>query len=176
MRDRQEPFHQGHPPVEVLFHIGVVNLEVDGLLFDGRRVLVGEQAEVGANPVPEAGQLAREVEPPARIAPSKEDHQGRGGSEAAHQPAGRVPSCLYNVTGFVEDNRVGDRLAGPRDEGENDGDGNDPEKAEEGCQPVQFLRIVDLQTSSVVSIISHWVLSFAYIWHLEYGEKCLFLL
>ena len=64
MRDRQQPFDQGHPPIEVILHIGVVDLQVDRLLFDGRRILVCEQDRVGGDPGPEAGQLTRKVEPP----------------------------------------------------------------------------------------------------------------
>ena len=38
-----------------------------------------------------------------------------------------------------------------------DGDGNDLENAEEGCRPVQFLHIVDLQASSRLGIIRQWI-------------------
>ena len=82
MRDRQKPFNQRHPPIEVMRHAWVVDFQVDRLLFDGRRILVGEERQVGADSVPKAGQFARKVEPPARIPLAKDDHQGRGYSEA----------------------------------------------------------------------------------------------
>jgi hypothetical protein len=41
---------------------------VNRLLFDGGRVSVCEQGRVGADSGPEAGQLARKVEPPSWIA------------------------------------------------------------------------------------------------------------
>ena len=62
MRDREQPLDQGKPPIEVSFHVGVVDLQVDRLLFDGGRVSVCEQGRIGADSGPEAGQLARKVE------------------------------------------------------------------------------------------------------------------
>lgn len=78
MRDREQPLDQGIPPIEVSFYVGVINFQVDRLLVDGGRVSVREQACIGNDSGLEAGQLAGKIEPPARIDPSKEDHQGRG--------------------------------------------------------------------------------------------------
>jgi len=41
--DGQEPLDQRQPPVEVLFGVGVVQDQVDGLLVLGRRVGIGQQ-------------------------------------------------------------------------------------------------------------------------------------
>src|SRR5690349_22339296 len=98
MRYRQQPFDQRHPPVEVMCHVGVVDVQVDSLFFDSRRILASEEHQVGADSVPEAGQLARKVEPPARIALANDDHQGRGYSQTTRQPTSRVPSSSHNLT------------------------------------------------------------------------------
>jgi hypothetical protein len=34
VRDRQKPFHQRQPAVEVLLDVGIIDLEVDRLLLD----------------------------------------------------------------------------------------------------------------------------------------------
>ena len=74
MRDSEQPFDQGIPPIEVSFYVGVINFQVDRLLVDGGRVSVREQARIGTDSGLEAGQLARKIESPAWIKPSKEDH------------------------------------------------------------------------------------------------------
>ncbi len=50
VRDRQEPLDQRQPPIQVAFHVRVVDLQVYGLLLDGRRILIRQQQEVGADP------------------------------------------------------------------------------------------------------------------------------
>lgn len=37
MRNRQQPLDQGKPPIEVSFYVGVIDLQVDGLLVDDGR-------------------------------------------------------------------------------------------------------------------------------------------
>jgi hypothetical protein len=61
----------------------------------------------------------------------------------------RLLSVPDNLTGLIEEDRVGDRLPSPRDEAQDNGDGNDPEYSEEGCQPIQFFGIVDLEASRI---------------------------
>src|SRR4030042_6651799 len=74
MRDHEKPFEKGHPPVEISFCVGVVYFQVGRLLVDGGRVSVREQTRISTDSSLEAGQLARKIEPPAWIKPSKEDH------------------------------------------------------------------------------------------------------
>ena len=52
---REQPLDQGHPSIEISFHVRVVDLQVDRLLLDGGRVLVSEQSHVGTDSGPEAG-------------------------------------------------------------------------------------------------------------------------
>jgi hypothetical protein len=127
VRDRQKPFCQRQPAIEVLLDVGMVDFQVDGLLLDRGRVLVCEQGRIGAHSGRKAGQLARKVEPPARIALHKDDHQRRGDGETTHQSARRVPRSADHLAGFIQKNRVGHRLSRPRDQGQDDGDRNDPD-------------------------------------------------
>jgi hypothetical protein len=62
---------------------------VDTLFVDSRRILVAEERHVGADPSAEAGELAAEVEPPARVALPEEDHQQGRDEEATGDPAAR---------------------------------------------------------------------------------------
>ena len=42
MWNRQQPFDQRQPLIEITFHIRVINFQMDSLLLDGRWILVGE--------------------------------------------------------------------------------------------------------------------------------------
>jgi hypothetical protein len=73
---------------------------------------------------------------------ANDDHQGCGCGETTRQPAGCLARSPHNLTGLIENHRR--RLASPCNEAQDDGDRNDPDYSEEGCQPIQLLRIVDL--------------------------------
>ena len=62
MRDGEQPLDQRQPAIQIVLDVGVVDLEVDRLLLDGRGILVGEQHDVRADPGAEASELAAEVE------------------------------------------------------------------------------------------------------------------
>jgi len=50
MGNRQEPFDQRQPPVQVLFNIGIIDFEMDRLLFVGGRVIIGHERNIRTNP------------------------------------------------------------------------------------------------------------------------------
>jgi len=142
VRDREEPFHQWQPAVQVAFDVGVVDLEVDALLFDRRGVLVGEQREVGADAGAEPGELQGEVEPPAWVALSEEDHQHGCAEQAGGDATARM---AHHLTAAVVD-----RLGGPsREHSADNRNWNDQDPAEERRHPVVLVRVVDLKTRRV---------------------------
>ena len=98
-----------------------------------RRILVGEQNQVGAQPRAEAGELSSEIEPPARIARAEQDHQhGR-----RPQPTGdSASSGAYLLASLAYDGLVASRA----EQGINDGDRDNPDQPEEGGKPTQALR------------------------------------
>ena len=64
VRNREEPLDQWQPSVEVLFDVGVGDVEVNGLVFVCRRVAIVHQGQVREHPGLEADELKIEVEPP----------------------------------------------------------------------------------------------------------------
>ena len=77
VRDREQPLDQRHALAEVFPDVGIVDVEVYGLLFIRRRVFIAQQAEVGVDAHREPGQLQVPVVPPARVLASEQDEEHR---------------------------------------------------------------------------------------------------
>jgi hypothetical protein len=83
VRQDEQPLDQGQPPVEVAWHVGVVQIEVNRLGFHCGRVGVGQQRGIGPDTGGEPVELQREVEPPAWVALPEKDHQQCRGEQPA---------------------------------------------------------------------------------------------
>jgi len=144
MRNGQQPFHQGQPPVQVPLHVRVVVFEQHRLVIVGRRIPVVHQREVGGHPVAETLQLEVPVEPPAGVFPAEQDHQqraeeeqpaDRGGGRGAAVPIGPLPGA------------TGDRT-------EYDGDGDEREDAECRGHPVEVaVRVINGELDRVCRLL-----------------------
>src|SRR2546423_8199642 len=99
--DGKEPLHQGQPAIQ-LASIRIGEVEVDGLLLIGRRIVVIEQGEVGGDAIGEPQKVDVPVEPPPRGLLTEEDHQQQRHEEetgSAGKGEGRVMVALYRVIG-----------------------------------------------------------------------------
>jgi hypothetical protein len=142
VRDREGPLHQGQPAVQVAFGVGIVDVEVDTLLLDGRGVVVGEQRDVRADAGAEPGELEGEVEPPARVALPEQDHQQGRGEQAGRDPAARR---AHRLAALVVDRP---RHTGGED-AVDDRDRDDQHDPEQGRHPVVSVGVVDREACGV---------------------------
>ena len=142
MWDRQQPLHQRQPAVQVAFDVRVVDLEVDLLLLDRRRVLVGQQHEVGTDAGAEPGQLAGEVEPPAWVALPEQDHQQRGHEQATGDPTTRGADGLATLLIDRPGHAGGEDAVDDRDR-------DDQHHPERRLHPVVLGRVVDVEAGRV---------------------------
>lgn len=107
------------------------DVEVDRLFLVGRRILVAQQREVGHHPEAEGRQRHVPVEPPARVLLPEHQHQNR---REEQDPARRAwPGLGVAVRPGAGNERQDDR------------DGDDQERAEEGGEPIaRAVGVVDL--------------------------------
>mgnify|MGYP001060576894 CR=1 FL=1 len=79
MRDGEQPLEDGQYPVELL-DVGIGEIQMDGLLLVGRRVLVAQKQRVRPDTGEEAGEAQVPVEPLARVLLTDDDEQDRQNS------------------------------------------------------------------------------------------------
>ena len=143
MGDGQEPLDEGEPAVEVGFGVGVLDVEVDGLVFVGGGVLVAQGQDVDLDAVDEAAEFEVPVEPPARVLVAEDQHQDEGKPEE-WDGDGR----LVGAAGLAAVDEAGNERG-------DDEDGDDHDETEEGGEAVEgAVGVVDGELDGVVGLVA----------------------
>ena len=140
----EQPLHQRQPAVEILFDVGVVDDQLDRLLFIGGGVHVGHQSEIRAHPGCETSELDVEVEPPPRVLLSEHDHQQHGRSQHPGTSGTESESVLSEP----------EAGCGAVEEGQDDPDGDEVDETQARRQAVQVaVGVLDCQSRRVGVVV-----------------------